>query len=194
LRTRIENLQDKIRGLAPEAEGLLLFPGLTGERSPYWKDYFSGSLVGVTAGTKPEHILRALMEGTSLRLRKLLSVMKGSGLAPARITIVGGCSQIDVWNQIKADVTGIDIVKSSISEATSLGTAMFCRVALGEARSLREAARAWAAEDERYRPNSSYAKVYAGKAALFDEYIAAADGVFRKLQARPQAAGPRLQE
>ena len=72
LQTSMEDLEEKIENLPPGSEGLLFFPGLSGERSPYWRDSFTGGVIGLTMEHRAEHIFRAVMEGTSYRLLKLM--------------------------------------------------------------------------------------------------------------------------
>ncbi len=134
----VRALERRIGLLPPGADGLLVLPGLTGERSPYWREYVTGGMVGLTLDHGPEHILRAAMEAAAFRAGRLLECLRRCGLTPLRLHVTGGYAGIGVWNRIRADVTGVEVARPRVAEATALGTAMFCRAALDGGASLRE--------------------------------------------------------
>lgn len=181
LQTSAADLEKKIAGLTPGSDGLLIFPGLTGERAPYWKAYLSGTIIGLTPNHKSEHLLRAVMEGCALRTLKLLDVLSQNGYRPRALNIVGGGASSDAWNQIRADVFGLQIQKMAITEATCLGTALFCAAALDKSRSLPEIAAKWITVAKRYRPNPEKTRTYQKLARIFEEYIKTNLDLFREL-------------
>lgn len=176
-----DNVEKRIAQLEPGSNGLLFFPGLTGERSPYWKRYVTGGIAGLTLEHQAEHIFRAIMEGTSFRILKLLQVLKENHLAPKAINTVGGCSNMDIWNQIRADVTGLEINRLSVTEATALGTALFCKAGIDNSRSLREMAKDWIGVEQCYSPDSRATERYKKIAELFDAYMNVNEDIYRSL-------------
>jgi sugar (pentulose or hexulose) kinase len=181
LKTSAAKHEAKIKTLPPGSDGLLIFPGLTGERSPYWKEYLTGAIIGLTQSHKSEHILRAVMEGCALRILKLLNVLSQNRLQPRTINVVGGGANIDVWNQIRSDVTGREFHKLSITEATSLGTALFCMAALDKTRSLPEISGEWIKVASRYSPNRKHTRTYKKLARLFEKHIETDTNVYQGL-------------
>jgi sugar (pentulose or hexulose) kinase len=181
LQTSVRELEKKIADLPPGSDGLLIFPGLTGERAPYWKTYLTGTITGLTPNHQSEHILRAVMEGCALRTLKLLDILSQNRLRPRALNIVGGGANIDVWNQIRADVFGLEIQKLAITEATCLGTALFCRAALDKARSLPEISAAWITAAKRFRPHPEQTRVYQKLARLFETHIETNTDVYQGL-------------
>ena len=171
LQTSVTRLEEKIDALPPGSNGLLILPGLTGERSPYWKEYLTGAITGLTPDHKSEHFLRAVMEGCALRIRRLIDILSQDQLHPRALNIVGGGANIDVWNQIRSDASGLEISKLSVTEATSLGTAIFCKAGLDTTRSLREIAGEWIKVDKRFRPNEKHTRIYKELARLFEAQI-----------------------
>jgi xylulokinase len=181
LQTSVTELEKKIADLAPGSDGLLIFPGLTGERAPYWKAYLTGTITGLTPSHKSEHLLRAVMEGCALRTLKLLDILSQNQFRPRALNIVGGGANIDVWNQIRSDVSGLEIQKLAITEATCLGTALFCMAALDKARSLPEISAEWIKVAKRFRPNRERTRTYKKLARLFEIHIETNTDVYQGL-------------
>ena len=181
LQTSVAELKAKIDILPPGSDGLLAFPGLTGERAPYWKEYLTGAIIGLTQNHKSEHVLRAVMEGCALRILKLLDTLSQDRLQPRIINVAGGGANIDVWNGIRSDVTGLEIHKLSTTEATSLGTALFCMAALDKSRTLPEISKEWIKVTTRYTPNREHTQTYKKLAQLFDNHIEANKNVYQGL-------------
>ncbi len=179
---KLDELIEKVRRVRPGAGGLIFVPGLSGERAPYWKENITGSLIGLTLAHQPEHVLRALFEGTSFRIRKLMQILKKNGLVPRVINIVGGCSGIDIWNQIRADVTGLEVVRLSETEATSLGTALFCRTGIGESSNLKQATTDWIRADRVYQPVPENHAEYLKFAEIFEKYIRISEEIYDGLR------------
>jgi xylulokinase len=113
----------------------------------------------------------------------LLGRLRDCGLAPFSVTIVGGGSENDLWNRIRADVIGLPLVSLRQTEATFLGTAVFCRVAPDPSIDLASAARSWRRERTRYLPDPFRVLFYRKHVILFQQCVDALDGVFSALRA-----------
>jgi xylulokinase len=181
LQTSARALEEKIDALPPGSDGLLVLPGLTGERAPYWQAGLTGGIIGLTPDHNSCHLLRAVMEGCALRILKLLDVLSQNRLSPQRLNIVGGGAGIDVWNRIRSDVTGMPVRKLSITEATSLGTAVFCKAGLDDTRSLREISGEWINVAEQFTPNPEHTRAYKRLSRLFESCIQAGMDVYQGL-------------
>jgi xylulokinase len=181
LQTSARAVEDKIDALPPGSDGLIVLPGLTGERAPYWQAHLTGGIIGLTPDHDRCHLLRAVMEGCALRILKLLKVLSQNRLSPQSLNIVGGGAGIDVWNRIRSDATGIPVRKLSITEATSLGTAVFCKAALDKARPLQEISAEWVKVAEIFTPDPERTRAYKKLARLFEAYIEASLDVYQGL-------------
>jgi sugar (pentulose or hexulose) kinase len=173
----------QIKRLKPGAEGLMFFPGLSGERAPYWQNRRGGAFIGLTLTHQAHHLLRAVMEGTAYRVRRLILAMQSCGLTPEVLNVVGGCAELDIWNQIRADVTGIQVQKLAVSEATVLGTALFCMAGIHPNLSLTEVSQKWINVRKRYLPNQAAADIYGRYAELFDTFIKDTKNIEKELKA-----------
>ena len=177
--------------IGPAGPELLFSPGLEGEKAPFWMEHVRGGIVGLTLHHRPCHIYRAAMEGCAFRLKKLLMVMDQAGLRPRAINIVGGGATIEAWNQMRADITGIEIRKLNIAEATCMGTAMFCSQALSPQASMEELASEWIRIENRYFPDEAKASYYREAVSLFEEYIRNAGALAEQIERlKTQTAAP----
>ena len=65
----------------PDTGGVYLVPAFTGLGAPYWDMYARGCIVGLTRGTKREHIIRAAQESIAYQVADLVHAMeKDTGL------------------------------------------------------------------------------------------------------------------
>jgi sugar (pentulose or hexulose) kinase len=181
LQTSVTRLEKKIDALPPGSNGLLVLPGLTGERSPYWKEYLTGAIIGLTPDHKSEQLLRAVMEGCVLRMLGLLDILSQDRLQPRALNVVGGGANIDVWNQIRSDASGLEVRKLSVTEATSLGMALFCKAGLDKTRSLKEITGEWINVDKRFKPNNKHTRIYRELCRLFEVHIQSNRDVYQGL-------------
>ncbi len=69
----------------PDNGGVYLVPAFTGLGAPYWDMYARGCIVGLTRGTRREHIIRAAQESIAYQVADLVNAMEadtGLRLAP----------------------------------------------------------------------------------------------------------------
>ena len=59
----------------PDNGGVYLVPAFTGLGAPYWDMYARGAIVGLTRGTKREHIIRAAQESIAYQVADLVAAM-----------------------------------------------------------------------------------------------------------------------
>ncbi len=72
---------------------------------------------------------------------------------------------------IDVGTSGCRAAVVSITEATSLGTAIFCKAGLDKTRSLKEIAGEWIKVDKRFTPNKKHTRIYKELARLFEAQI-----------------------
>jgi xylulokinase len=182
LQTSATTLEKRIATIPPGSNGLLVLPGLTGERAPYWQEYLTGGIIGMMLDHKTEHLLRAVMEGCALRIAGMLNIFSQKRLKPQALNIGGGGAGIDVWNQIRADASGLEVRRLSVTEATTLGTALFCSAGLDNSRSLQEIAGEWIKVAKRFKPDEKRTRAYKKLVRLLENYIEANLDVYRGLK------------
>ncbi len=102
-------------------ENVYFIPAFTGLGCPYWKDDARGMIVGMTFGTKKEHIVRAVLESMVYNTKDILDDMKKNGLEKNFLSVDGGGSQNKFILQFLADMLNCEIIKSNHTDSTVLG-------------------------------------------------------------------------
>ena len=99
-----------------------------------------GMIAGLGLDSTRGEIYRACLEALSVKLKASLQSLELAGhFKASKIICVGGGSRNRLWNQIKADVSGVPIQLIQQKETTVLGSAMFTFTSLGHFHSLKEA-------------------------------------------------------
>lgn len=142
------------------AQGLIYLPYLEGERSPVFDAQAQGVFFGMNTTHKPEHFMRAVLEGVSCALAQNLSIMRES-VPIDDLRIIGGGAQSKLWKQILADLLQVKIhdISTFSDSATSLGAAAAAGVGVGLFASLPEAT-AHISLSSTFSPDPSVQKVY----------------------------------
>jgi glycerol kinase len=131
---------------------VFLVPAFAGLGTPDWDGQARGALVGMTRGTGRAHIARAALEAIALQTADVFRAMSAdSGLALTELRVDGGASKNDLLMQIQANVLGVPVVRSRISETTALGVAYLAGLATGYWSSAEELTAQWQ-EERRFLP------------------------------------------
>ena len=125
--------------IPPGAEGLTFLPSLMGAMAPTWNESARGTFAGFTLAHTRGHFVRALLEGSAYAVRDITTQMQIAGIELRELRVVGGGAKSRLWNQIKADVTGLQVNVPEITETTALGAAFLALVGIGAYASLSEA-------------------------------------------------------
>lgn len=115
-----------------DTKGVYLVPAFTGLGAPHWDMYARGSILGITRGTKREHIIRAALESIAYQSYDVLKAMeKDSKTAITSLQVDGGASNNDFLMQFQADILNREVKRPIISETTALGAAYLAGLATG---------------------------------------------------------------
>ncbi|MCY0899810.1 MAG: xylulokinase [Firmicutes bacterium] len=113
------------------ADGLIFLPYLMGERSPIWNDNARGTFVGLKMRHQTGTLIRAVMEGVALNMKRILDAFVPETPFD-QIRLIGGGAKSRLWAQIFADVYGYPVrVPKVLDEATALGAALTGGVGVG---------------------------------------------------------------
>ena len=197
-----DEMSKRAADLPPGAGGVLALDWLNGCRTPLMDGRVSGAFVGLTLGTRPEQLYRALMEATAFGLRWIVDTLRDAGVPVRRFVASGGLpARSPLLMQVYADVLNERIKLAESDQSVALGAAILgCLAAGAEATghaSISQAIHAMARqrEDVMYRPDLRARREYDTVYAL---YRKAADGngpvanVMRELRGLPttrQAVG-----
>ncbi len=116
----------------PDNGGVYLVPAFTGLGAPYWDMYARGAIVGLTRGTKREHIIRAAQESIAYQVADLVRAMEADTCLPMNtLKADGGASRDRFLMQFQADIIGREVRRPAIRETTALGAAYLAGLATG---------------------------------------------------------------
>ena len=135
--------------------GVYLVPAFTGLGAPNWDMYARGCIVGLTRGTRREHIIRAAQESIAYQVADLVNAMQqDTGLTLASLKADGGASRDHFLMQFQSDIIHCKVRRPAIRETTALGAAYLAGLGVGVWDSLDEIKKLWEC-DIVYEPQMS---------------------------------------
>ena len=136
----------------PDNGGVYLVPAFTGLGAPWWDMYARGAIVGITRGTKREHIIRAAQESIAYQVADLVAAMENdTGIPLTQLKADGGASRDMFLMQFQADIMNRSVRRPAIRETTALGAAYLAGLAVGVWKDQEEIKGLWAC-DTMYHP------------------------------------------
>ncbi len=119
-----------------DSAGVYFVPAFSGLGAPYWDVSARGTLVGLTAGSGKNHIIRASLESIAYQTEDVIAAMNADmqafGERPiSTLRVDGGASANNLLMQMQSDISGISVLRSSNPEATALGAAFLAGLAVG---------------------------------------------------------------
>jgi glycerol kinase len=131
----------------PDNGGVFLVPAFSGLLAPYWDTKARGILIGLTGHSNRSHIARAALEATAFQTRDLFEVMEeDSGVNLNQLKVDGGMVVNNLLMQFQADILGKPVIRSKVTETTSLGAAYAAGLAAGVWRNTDELSLKWTAD------------------------------------------------
>ena len=131
----------------PDTGGVYIVPAFTGIGAPYWDMYARGTIVGITRGTRQEHIIRAAQESIAYQSADLVLAMeKDIGSPLVNLKVDGGASRDGFLMSFQADILGKEVVKPCAHETTALGAAALAGLTVGVWKDRAEIKRLWNVE------------------------------------------------
>ena len=136
--------------------GLVALDWESGNRSVLVDHDLSGVIVGLTLGTRPPAIYRALVEATAFGARKIVETFEDAGVPVDDFVVAGGLLKNQFVMQIYADVLRRPLHLIGSDQGPALGSAIRAAVAAGAHPDVRAAAAAMGKlERDAYAPDAS---------------------------------------
>ena len=130
-----------VAGTVRDSGGAMFVPALGGIGTPLWDHGARGTLTGISATTGRAEVVRAVLEGVAHRGRDLIeAIEEDSGSPISELAVDGGMSANPLFVQLVANAANRPILRSRLTEATTLGAAMLAGVADRRWSNLAEAA------------------------------------------------------
>ncbi|MCX7650434.1 MAG: FGGY-family carbohydrate kinase [Flavobacteriales bacterium] len=152
------------------SEGLIFFPWLNGERTPYEDHHMRGGFFNLHLRHRRCHILRSVLEGVALNARLILEALQKH--APHRIErvhMIGGGAQSALWCRITADVMHVRVLQIAQSQqCNTRGAAILALLAAGLIP--RENLEKWAPVENVWDPDPANVKIYQKSFEVFKRY------------------------
>ncbi|NTV65252.1 MAG: carbohydrate kinase, partial [Oscillochloris sp.] len=123
---------DALAGSVPDSGGLVFVPAFTGLGVPSEDRTARGSILGMTLGTRPAHLARALLEAIGCQLSAILATMqREADLGIPELRIGGGLAASDLTCQIQADLAGVRLVRARHAETSVRAAALLAGLGAG---------------------------------------------------------------
>jgi len=151
------------------AGGLLFLPYLAGERWPLHDPAARGALVGLTLRHRRAHLVRAVLEAAAFALRHVAAPAVAAGLPFRELRVTGGTAASRLWNQVKADVVGVEVAVPRVAEASVAGAAILAAAGIGLVVDERAGIDALVRVAERLAPDPAARAVYDRLAPEYEE-------------------------
>ena len=118
------DIEAECAALPPGSEGITFIPHFAGRVFPS-NPNLKGSFTGLDLKHGPAHLFRSIMEGIACEYAYYLSVLKD--LYPnssfKRMTAIGGGASSELFVQIKADVLGVEAIRTEVGDTALVGSA-----------------------------------------------------------------------
>jgi len=127
-------IESKAAALKPGESGLIALDWMNGNRSILMNANLSGAILGLTLGSKPEEVYRALIEATAFGTKIIVDSYLENHVPVTELVACGGLIRFEHVMQIFADVLEMPVKIAASGQAVALGSAIFGAVAAGHAR------------------------------------------------------------
>jgi glycerol kinase len=130
-------------------DGVYVVPAFTGLGAPHWDGRARGTIVGMTRGTRREHVVRATLESIAYQTRDVAEAMEAdAGVEMGPLRVDGGAVKNNFLCQLQADIIETDIVRPQVDETTALGSAYAAGLAVGYWETVEELRDNWQVDRE----------------------------------------------
>ena len=158
-----EQLNAEAATAPPGTNDLILLPHFRGCGAPYWDPAAKGVFYNLTLGTTRGEMARAILEGIAVEMKESLELVEALCGRVGSVSVSGGLTRSDLFNQIQSDVFERPVVRFGNGEATSLGAwiagAVACGMEAGHAQAFAHAVNP--ASSVSYRPDPANRPIYA---------------------------------
>jgi glycerol kinase len=146
---------EEIAKSVEDSGGIYFVPAFSGLFAPHWDMYARGAVVGLTRYVNRAHLVRATLESICYQTKEVADAMEAdSGVKLTTLKVDGGAVKNDFLMQLQADILGVDVIRPTVQETTSLGAAYGAGLATGFWTTLDELRKNWQV-DKVFKPKST---------------------------------------
>ena len=147
----------------------IFLPYLTGVNPPDFLPNAKGAFIGLDLSHDRFDLAYAVEDGIAQLLRRNIDYFTVDGTGVREIVSTGGGASSPFWNQLKADVCGLDVLVPHEQEATCRGAAVLALVEHGALGGIGDANELNQPEVVRYRPSGSGTR--SARYRAFEDYL-----------------------
>ncbi|MCK0473374.1 glycerol kinase GlpK [Halalkalibacter sp. APA_J-10(15)] len=114
---------ERLVGKLENNGGVYLVPAFVGLGAPYWSPSTRAGIIGMSRNTSKAHIVRAGLESIVYQVKDILQLIyEETNVEVKELRVDGGATTNVFLMQYLADVLGIKVIVSSVSELSALGS------------------------------------------------------------------------
>jgi xylulokinase len=163
----------------PGANGLVMLPYFSGERTPIHDPDAKGCLFGLNLTHTRGDMYRALLEGIAYGTRHVLETYAETGHRPRRLFAVGGGTKNRVWAQATSDISGLDQMLRSRTVGASYGDAFLAAMGVGDVQA--DDIATWNPTERTISASRDAAEIYERQYRVFRELYDETKGLMAEL-------------
>ena len=164
----------------PGAEGVIVLPYFSGERTPVMDPRAKGMIFGLSLTHSRGHIFRAILEGMGHGVKQHVDLFTSIGARPKTIKSVGGGTKNSIWLQAISDISGVPQEVAPLTFGASYGDALLAGVAVGLVSSPEEI-RTWQGKARTINPDEKLAETYRPLSEIYTSLYDATKNQMHKL-------------
>ena len=112
--------------------GVYLIPAFAGLGAPHWDMHARGTITGLTRGSNVYHIIRAALESIAYQSQDVIRAMEAdTGRDITSLKVDGGASANNFLMQFQSDISNLEVIRPTLTEATAQGAAFLAGLAVG---------------------------------------------------------------
>lgn len=165
----------------PGANGLIMLPYLSGERTPIFDPKARGVVAGLALSHTRADLYRAVLEGTAFAIRMNLGAMQNTGAPIQQAVAVGGGVSNELWLQMVSDVSGVPQLVPEKTIGASYGNAFLAGLAIGVVGGLNALKRDWVKIVKEVKPDQLLKPGYDRSYLLFKDLYQTSKAVVHQL-------------
>ena len=163
----------------PGANGLILLPYFSGERTPIHDPHAKGCLFGLNLTHTRGDIYRAFLEGIACGTNHIIETYLDAGQEPRAVLAVGGGTKNRVWAQATSDISGQTQIVREKTVGASYGDAFLAALAVGDVRTTD--IEAWNPVASEFVANPAHGDVYQRQYGVFRDLYPATGDLMKRL-------------
>jgi xylulokinase len=131
LKTRQDPYEIMVNSTPDRPATVFALPYFSGTGTPWLDLSQRGTVFGLSLDTDRAEIIKGILDGICYEVRLNLDSMESAGLVINHLRATGGGARSEKWMQLKADITGVPVETTGVSEAGCLGAAFLAGLGTG---------------------------------------------------------------